>query len=157
MATAVVLTTQTLIMKQGLEEENEELKTKVKYISDERKWEQVRTPFNRRLNVNRGRRQMRERLAGVAWAVTVLGSSSLHPSPSPPASPAGHQREEEWPVLESSGGGRCPTGRQHTPVWARLLPNTSYSGRANERELSGASGFNLRSGPNQTSEEKDRG
>lgn len=63
---------------------------------------------------------MREQLASVARAVTTLGSSSLHPSPSPPAVPAGHHREEEWPVLESSGGGRCPTVRQHTPLNPRL-------------------------------------
>lgn len=54
--------------------------------------------------------------------MTTLGSYSLHLSPSPPADPAGHNREEEWPVLESSGGGRCPTVSQHTPLRARLLP-----------------------------------
>lgn len=77
--------------------------------------------FNQQLSVNRGRRQMREQLASVVRAVCTLGSSSLHPSPSPPAGPAGHQWEVEWPVLESSRGGRCPTVRQHTSLCARLL------------------------------------
>lgn len=98
---------------------------------------------------------MREQLASVARAVTVLGSSFLHPSPSPPAGPAGLHREEEWPVLESSGGGRCPTVRQHTPLCARLLPKYLLrAGRANEREIFGTFGFNLHSGPKQMSGEK---
>lgn len=89
--------------------------------------------FNQQCRVNRGGRQMREQTASVARAVTTLGSSSLHPSPSPPAGPVGHRWEEERPVLESSGGERCPTVRQDTPLRARLLERYHLR-RADKRE-----------------------